>query len=467
MSAPAAKKFDRSLVEGPISSAILKIAWPTIIQNLIAGLQGLVDHTLVGHYVGYHANAAIGVSWQIFLVIVVFISSIFSGMGVLVARFVGAGDSAAVGRVVFQGFLVALFIGVGIFAPLGWVLSPYLLQLVHAAPDVQVVALPYLRLMFVFSIGMMLFYLIGGALRAAGDAKTPMRLGIFLTIANILLSIAFITGFGPLPAMGATGAALGTVLAGALTSIIAIWLLFSGRLVIDLRPAASRKIDWEVVRAIFRFGLPTGFQGIAMNLGGVFMLRYVGSLEHSAEAQAAYAVSYNQLFSFISWTSVALMAAAATVAGQSLGAGLKERAITVPREAVKLGLFIATPLAILFLLAPRLLLGIFGMKDALVLELGEQFLAYLSVSAFFLMAALSYTGALQGTGDTRSPMYISIFSQLILPLGICAALDFTHGLRPADIWLAIVIGHFTRCALSVMRFHQGKWRSIEVSISKA
>lgn len=466
MSAPAAKKFDRSLVEGPIGAAILKIAWPTIVQNLIAGLQGLIDHTLVGHYVGYHANAAIGVSWQIFLVIVVFISSIFSGMGVMVARFVGAGDSEAVSRVVFQGFLVSLFIGVGVIAPLGWVLSPYLLQLVHAAPEVQVVALPYLRLMFVFSIGMMFFYLVGGALRAAGDAKTPMRLGIFLTLSNIVLATAFITGAGPLPAMGVTGAAIGTTLAGALTSVVAIWLLFSGRLVIDLRTAA-RTLDWEVIRTIFRFGLPTGFQGIAMNLGGVFMLRYVGSLDHSAEAQAAYAVSYNQLFSFISWTSVALMAAAATVAGQSLGAGLQERAVAVPREAVKVGLYIATPLALLFLFAPRFLLGFFGMKDPLVLELGEQFLAYLSVSAFFLMTALAYTGALQGTGDTRSPMYISIFSQLILPLAICAILDRSHGLRPADIWLAIVIGHFTRCVLSVLRFQQGKWRHIEVSISKA
>lgn len=466
MSAPAAKKFDRSLVEGPISSALLKIAWPTIIQNLIAGLQGLIDHTLVGHYVGYHANAAIGVSWQIFLVIVVFISSIFSGMGVIVARAAGAGDPVAVSRVVFQGFLVSLFIGVGIFAPVGWVLSPYLLQLVHAAPEVQAVALPYLRLMFVFSIGMMFFYLIGGALRAAGDAKTPMRLGIFLTISNIILATAFITGAGPLPAMGVTGAAIGTTLAGFLTSVIAIWLLFSGKLVIDLR-TAPKKIDWDAIRAIFRFGLPTGFQGIAMNLGGVFMLRYVGSLEHSAAAQAAYAVSYNQLFSFISWTSVALMAAASTITGQSLGAGYQERAMSVPRETVKVGLYIATPIALLFLFAPRLLLGIFGMEDALVLELGQQFLAYLSLSAFFLMAALSYTGALQGTGDTRSPMYISIFSQLVLPLGICAALEYTHGLRPADIWLAIVIGHFTRCALSMLRFHQGKWRHIEVSIGKA
>ena len=68
-----------------------KIAWPTLLQNLFAGLQGLVDHMMVGHYVGYEANAAIGVSWQIFIVVVVFISSLYSGMAVLVARFAGAG----------------------------------------------------------------------------------------------------------------------------------------------------------------------------------------------------------------------------------------------------------------------------------------------------------------------------------------------------------------------------------------
>ena len=84
------RSFDRSIVDGPIRKAVWTIAWPTMLQNLIGGLQGLVDHAMVGHYVGYTGNAAIGVSWQIFLVVVVFISSLFAGMGVLVARFTGA-----------------------------------------------------------------------------------------------------------------------------------------------------------------------------------------------------------------------------------------------------------------------------------------------------------------------------------------------------------------------------------------
>ena len=89
MSDPSQKKkspFDRSLVEGPIGPAVWKLAWPTMLQNVIAGLQGVVDHILVGHLIGYTGNAAIGVSWQIFLVVIVFIASLFTGQAVLVAR---------------------------------------------------------------------------------------------------------------------------------------------------------------------------------------------------------------------------------------------------------------------------------------------------------------------------------------------------------------------------------------------
>src|SRR4030095_16503403 len=93
--------FDRTIVEGPILKSVWRLAWPTMLQNIIAGLQGFVDHAMVGHYVGYHGNSAIGVSWQIFLVVLVFVSSVFTGMGVLVARFAGANEPSKVNRVVY------------------------------------------------------------------------------------------------------------------------------------------------------------------------------------------------------------------------------------------------------------------------------------------------------------------------------------------------------------------------------
>jgi len=422
---------------------------------------------MVGHFVGYQANAAIGVSWQIFLVVMVFISSLFTGMGVLVARFAGANDHDKVNRTVYQAFLVAAALSVGVLAPIGYVAAPALLKLVNAAPEVQVEALPYLRIMFLFSFGMLMFFMLGGALRSAGDARTPLRLGIIVTILNIVLNVILIRGLGPIPAFGTAGAAMGTVAATGGMGLVALWFLMSGRWVVGFERGMGWKPDWSIIRALFRFGLPTGFQGVAMNVAGVLLLRFIGSLERSAEAQAAYVISYTELFSLITWSSVGLMGATAAVAGQSLGAGRPERTVAAVHSASRIGVAVAIAVGILFLTIPRMLLGIFGMQDPAVLQLGVQLLGFLSVSGLFITVALAYTGGLQGTGDTRSPFYISVISQIIVPLGLCAILQATRGLRPTDIWFAIVLGHATRCTLSVLRFRQEKWRNIVVDIRPA
>ncbi|HIF20381.1 MAG TPA: MATE family efflux transporter [Gemmatimonadetes bacterium] len=464
--AKTGKAFDRSIVDGPIRSAVWTLAWPTMLQNIIGGMQGLVDHIMVGNYVGYTGNAAIGVSWQIFLVVIVFISSLFTGMGVLVARFTGANDPDKVNRTVYQAFLTAVLLVLVIMAPIGYVLSPYLLSLI-TSPEVQVEALPYLRIMFVFSFGMLLFFMLGGALRSAGDAKTPLRLGIALTILNITLNVIFIRGLGPIPAFGTKGAAMGTVTAGALVSGYAMVRLFSGKWVVAFHKGMNLMPDWNIIRQLFKFGLPTGIQGVAMNIGGVLLLAFIGSLSMSGQAQAAYVVSYTQLFSFITWTSVGIMGATAAVAGQNLGAGKPDRAVEGVRTAAGFGLMLAAAIGASFLIIPSVLLGIFGMDDPVVLELGVQLLQYLAVSGLFITVALAYTGGLQGTGDTKSPMYISMVSQIVVPLGICFIIQAFWTLDPSDIWLAIVLAHLTRATLSVLVFRREKWRDIKVDLGEA
>ena len=460
-------RYDRSIVEGPLRSVVWKIAWPTMLTNAIGGLQGMVDHVLVGNLVGYQANAAIGVSWQIFLVVIVFISSLFSGMSVLVARFAGAGESDKVDRVVYQAFLTAIGISIGIMAPIGYFATPLLLRIVNAAPAVQEQAQPFLRIMFGFSSGMLVFFMLGGALRAAGDARTPMVLGIVMTVVNLVLNVILIRGLGPIPALGTRGSAMGTCITAGLVAVYALWKLWTGGWVIAFPRDRGLGPDWPIIRELFRFGLPTGVQGIAMNIAGVLLLRFIGSLAESAQAQAAYAVGYTELFSFITWTSVGLMSAAATVGGQNLGAGRPERAVHGVHVAAGLGLGLAAAIGILFVTIPRSLLGIFGMTNPVVVGLGVQLLGFLSVSGLFVTVALTYTGGLQGTGDTRSPLYISIVSQIVVPLGLCTLFQATRGLRPADIWTAILLGHITRCALSVLRFRQGKWRAIKVTVAPA
>jgi putative MATE family efflux protein len=442
---------------------VWRLAWPTVIQNMIGGLQGIVDHVMVGHYVGFTGNAAIGVGWQIFLVVVVFISSLFTGMGVLVARFAGANDHEKVNRVVYQAFLTAVILALGVLAPIGWVFSPRLLELVHASPQVRAEALPYLRTMFVCSIGQLLYFMIAGALRAAGDARTGLRIGMWIVGLNVGLNMILIRGFGPIPAYGVQGAALGTSIASALASGVGIWLMKTGRVVVSFK-GVPHQPDWTIIRQLFKFGLPAGVQGVAMNVAGVLLLRFMGTLPNSAETQAAYAVCYTELFAFITWTSVGLMGAAATIAGQTLGAGKPERSVQGVQVAARFGLMIATTIGIIFLLFSEQLLAGFGLNEPVVVRIGQQLLRYLSISGLFITLALTFTGGLQGTGDTRSPLYITLVAQVVVPLGICFYLQSTGRLQASGIWIAIVAGHFTRCALSAARFHQGRWKSIAVHV---
>ena len=470
MSAPApAKKsspFDRSLIEGPISPAVWKLAWPTMLQNVVAGLQGVIDHVLVGQLLGFTANAAIGVSWQIFLVVIVFMASLFTGQAVLVARFAGAGDADRVNRVVQQAFLtsIGMFFVLG---PVGWIAAPQLLDLVNAAPDVKTQALPFLRINFTCSIGMLLFFMLSAALRAAGDSRTPLRLGLTMTVLNIVLNILLIRGFGPIPALGTAGSALGTAIASACVSVYALYHLFRGDCVVRFSRHMDWRPDWTIIKSLFKFGLPTGVQGIAMNVAGVLLLRFIGSLEHSAAAQAAYAIGYTELFSMITWTSVGLMGAAATIAGQNLGAGHPERAIQGVHTAARIGFMVALVVGTMFVVIPHALLGIFDADKGDVAVMGRQLLQFLALSGFFITVALVYTGGLQGTGDTRSPLYITLASQIAIPLGLVAAIQLTRPLQSTDIWTAIVLGHFARAVLSVIRFRQGKWRHIKVEIEGA
>lgn len=461
-----ARRFDRRIIDGPLPGAIWLVAWPTMLQNAVAGLQGIVDHTLVGHFVGYTANAAIGVSWQIILVVITFIASLYTGTSVFVARFAGAGDADGVNRVVYQAFLASLLLGLGVLAPAGYVLAPYLLDVVNAAPEVKREAIPFLRIMLTCSVGLLIFFMLGGAFRAAGDARTPMLLGIGVTILNASFNVVLIRGLGPIPGLGTAGAALGTCTANALIAALGLAFLFSRRSVIQWSRSMSWGFDWSLIRSLFAFGLPAGVQGIAMNIAGLMLLRFIGSLAHSAEAQAAYAVAYGELFSLVTWTSVGLMGAAATVVGQNLGAKQPDRSAAGPWVAARIGIGLAAVLGVVFFAVPRTLFGFFGLSNPDVLALGSQLLRFLAVSGLFVTVALTYTGALQGSGDTRSPLVISIVSQIVVPLGICAVLQALGRLQPAGIWSAIVAGHITRALLSVARFRQGRWRTIKVGLGR-
>ena len=142
----------------------------------------------------------------------------------------------------------------------------------------QAEALPFLRIMFLTSSGMLVFFMLGGALRSAGDARTPMVLGFVMTALNIAFNVVLIRGLGPIPSFRTAGAAMGTAIASGLVAAYAIVRLWRGGWVVRFPRGHGFGPDWGIIRELFRFGLPAGFQGIAMNIGGVFLLSFIGSL---------------------------------------------------------------------------------------------------------------------------------------------------------------------------------------------
>ena len=460
------KAFDEEIVSGSIFRSVWKLAWPVVLLNLVNGLHGFVDHVLIGHFVASDnnaANAAIGVSWQVFLVIVVFVASLFQGMNVLIARYAGKQDRENMSRVFHEAFLTSVLILV-VVAPIGYGLAPHLLRFAEAAPEVERHALPYLRILFTCGAPLFLMFMLTGAFQASGDPKVPLILGILATGLNIALSTLFITGPGPIPALGTVGAALGTVLAPLVSAAIALLLIARHKTL--LQPPKRLKLipDLSVVRVVARIGLPTGIQGVLLNIGGVFLLKYIGSLEFSAAAQAAYTICYSQLFMLITWPSFGLRAAAGTVMGQNIGAGKPQRGKRGVAVAACMGAAWAALIGLLFWAFPAELLWLFDVIHDPVLSYGKSLLHFLSFSGVLLATTLAMTGGLQGAGETKVPMYIAFLTQIVVLLGLCQFLAMRAMLRPETIWAAILVSHTDRLFLTYAVFRTEDWAHTKVEL---
>ena len=463
------KPFDREIISGSRLRSVWKLAWPVVTLNLVNGSHGFVAHVLIGHFIGSAdkaANAAIGVGWQVFMVVVVFIVSIFQGMNVLIARYSGRQDRKTISEVFHSALLASVYCLVFVLAPLGYFLSPLLLRILAVAPEVHVHALPYLRLLFLCGTPLFLMFLLTGAFNASGDPKTPLKLGVLTTVLNLIISTLLITGAGPFPALGVRGAGLGTVLAPMVSCALGVYLIYSRRMIIQ-PPARLRFLpDMRLLRTIVGIGIPTGMQGVLLNIGGVVLIWYISALPQSAAAQAAYTICYTQLFSLITWTSFGLRAASGTLMGQNIGAGNPGRGRECVQLAAALGTVWSVVVGILFWTRPGLLLGLFDATTGPVHEFGASLLAFLAVSGVMVTITQAMTGALQGAGATRPPLLIAFATQIVILLGLCQIFSVLGILSARLIWTAIFTSHASRLVLTALVFRTPDWVHVPVEIPR-
>jgi len=460
------KPFDEELISGSIVRSVWKLSWPIVLMNLINGVPGLVDQVLVGHYVQHHeANAAIGVAWTLFLLVMVSLASLFNGMGVLIAQYAGRRNRDAMAEVFYHTVLCTFYVVIFVVAPIGYWLAPHVLQVLFIAndqPEVKHFALPYLRVMFFFGAPLSFNFLMGTAMQSSGDPRTPLKLVVLSVILNVLFTIVLIAGFGPFPPMGPAGAALGTCLAPIPGLIIAFVLIYQGRLILRLPRRWPLVPDWGVIKAVLRIGIPTAINGVVLNVGAIALIIFIGGLDFASEAMAAYTVCYAQLFSFVTWASLGLRSAAAALVGQNIGAGKSERGKSGVRVAAAMGVVWASAWGVTMWTHPEFFLGIFNLKDPHVVAFGSSLLRYLSFSGVFLAAGLALTGGLIGAGETQKPMWIAIVTQIFILLGVCQVYSLFDRLTADAIWQAILISHFSRYILTHVVFGRARWKPLVI-----
>ena len=464
------KPFDSHIISGSRLRSVWKLAWPLVLLNLVNGIHGFVDHVLIGHFIGSAdnaANAAIGVAWQVFLVVVVFIASIFHGMNVLIARYAGMRDRETISEVFHSALLASVFCLALVLAPLGYLAAPYLLNGVNVAPEVHVYALPYLRLLFLCGTPLFLMFLLTGAFHASGDPKTPLKLGVLTTLLNVVISTVFIIGLGPFPALGVMGAALGTVLAPVASCGIGLYLIYSRRMIIHPPRRMHYWPNMKLLGAMVGIGVPTGIQGVLLNIGGVMLLWYISSLPFSAAAQAAYTICYAQLFSLVTWTSFGLRAASGTLMGQNMGAGNPQRGKECVMLAALMGTVWATAIGILFWSIPGVLLGFFNAVEEPIHGYGLSLLRFLAISGITVAITQALTGGLQGAGATRPPMVIAFATQIVALLGICQIFAGMGMLSTTVIWSALFVSHALRLVLTGMVFGTTGWAHTSIELHTA
>jgi putative MATE family efflux protein len=437
----------------PPAPSILMLAWPTIAGNLLYSIVGLVNTKIVGS-LGASAVAAVTAGHRMFFVLQAILMAITAGTTALVARAWGAGDLDEAERVTRASMWVCMLVAVAM-AAIGLVFAEQLAGVFRLDEETIAEAARFIRWLSVFNVAFAIPFVLGTAVRAAGDTVTPLWIGAIINVVNVVLVYALVYGSLGLPSLGVTGAAIATGLAFTAGAVIFLAMWLRGSLLVGVGPGGS--IGRRRVTQLVRIGSPAGLEQLVWQ-GGFIAFLWIVALYGTAP-YAAYGIGVNILaLSFV--VGFGFSIAASTHVGQRLGARDPEGATRSGWHATRMAVLAMVGLGAAVALAAPFIARLM-IDDAEVVRLTIVFIYILGAVQPLMAIEFTLGGSLRGAGDTRFPLVTTLTGLVVVRVvlaGFFAWLDFSV----EWVFGALIADYLIKAIMLVWRFRSGRWQRVRV-----
>ncbi|HEX7314949.1 MAG TPA: MATE family efflux transporter [Pyrinomonadaceae bacterium] len=449
-------KYDYT--SGSIGRAILLLSVPMVLEMLMESLFVVCDVYFVGR-LGKEAVAAVGLTESMMVLVYTLGIGLSIGATAMVARRTGERDPEGAAHTAAQVILLGLAVSL-VLGALGVAFAPQLLEWMGAEPAVIAGGSNFTRVMLGANVSVMMLFLINGAFRGSGDAAVAMRVLWLANAINIALGPCLIFGLGPFPELGVTGAAVATSIGRGTGALYAFSKMWRGGGRIHVRPRHFR-IDPQLMRRVVSLSGTATFQVFVGMASWIALTRIVSGFGSAAVAGNIIGMRIIMFALLPSW---GMSNAAATLVGQSLGAGKPERAEKAVWRAGFYNMIFLGIVGAAFILFADPIVGIFTHAAA-----GEEVHAYgvdclriIAGGFLFYAYGMVLTQSFNGAGDTRTPTLINVFVFWLWEIPLAWLLAYTFGMGPRGVFLAAAIAFSTLAVVSAYFFRRGRWKTKRV-----
>lgn len=432
---------------------IWQLAWPAILGNTLFSIMGIVSIKIVGE-LGASAVAAVTTGQRLFFGLQAILMAVSTGTTAMVARAQGAGNREEAARVTTVSLWIGIAVALLLMTPC-LVFAPEIAGVFGLDAQTTHQAAGYIRWLSLFNVAFAINMVIGAALRAAGDTRTPLWIGSVTGVINVGLLYLLVFGGDGLPKMGVAGAAIANGIAFTLGAGAFLYLWFTGRLAVGVGGRGS--MTRRRIRQLIHIGYPAGVEQFVFQGGFIAFLWLVGF--YGTAAFAAYGIGV-QILSVSFVAGFGFSVAGATLVGQHLGAGNPEEATRQGWRSAFYAIAAMSTLSVLIVMEPEAIAR-FLIKDDQVVRLTVSFIYVMAIAQPLMAIDFSIGGCLRGSGDTRFPLFCTMSGLLIVRVGLAAL--FTWMKLPV-VWVygALIGDYIVKASLEIWRFRTGRWRQIFV-----